>query len=58
MMQTLYHISADCLSALLALVGLVFILNVLGLRAWIAWLIRHDDKVKNTASKEYWKVHE
>lgn len=57
-MQTLYHISADCLFAVLALVGLVFILDRLGLGAWIAWLTRHDGKPKNTASKEYWKVHE
>jgi hypothetical protein len=59
-MQTLHHFSslADCLFAVLALVALVFILDQLGLRVWIAWLIRHDGKPKNTASKEYWNLHE
>lgn len=58
MMQTLYHISADCFFAALALVGVVFLLDCLGLRAWIAWLTRHDGKPKSSASKEYWRVHE
>ena len=58
MMQTLYHISADCLVAVLALVGVAFLLDWLGLRAWIAWLSRHDGKPNNRGSKEYWRVHE
>jgi hypothetical protein len=58
MMQTLYHISAECLFAMAALVGLAFLLDWLGLRAWIAWLSRRDGMPKNSASKEYWRVHE
>jgi hypothetical protein len=58
MMQTLYQIPADCLFAVLALVGLVFILDWVGLRAWIAWLTRYDGKPKNKASKEYSRLHE
>ena len=57
MMQMLYHILANFWFPFLALVCLTFLLDLLGLRTWIAWLIRHDGKPKNSASKEYWKVH-
>ena len=63
MIQRLIHTPIDGSIALLALVALIFIIDQLGLRAWIAWfnrheVNRHEGKPNDGASKEYWRVHQ
>ena len=54
----LVHYADDVLFALLALVALPFFARQLGLRAWIAYLNRRENKHKDKAAEEYWRIHQ
>jgi hypothetical protein len=72
MIQTMIHHWATCLIALAFIVGLTFLIDRLGLIAWLAWLgTREKDRDKTNrskenpgdihrseATKEYWRVHQ
>jgi len=58
MIQALIHHPVGYVIAFLALCALVFVVDHMGLLAWVEWLNRHDRKRKNTASKEYWGMHQ
>jgi hypothetical protein len=61
MMSILILHSLGCFVAFLVLIALVFAVDQLGLRLWVAWLNRrdgkHEGKPEDNGSGEYWKVH-
>jgi hypothetical protein len=54
----LVHYADDVLFALLALVAFPFFARQLGLRAWIAYLNRRENKHKDKAAEEYWRIYQ
>jgi hypothetical protein len=54
----IHHPAVSILAALLSLVAVTFLINRLGLLAWIEWLKHHESKVEDTAAPEYWSVHQ
>jgi hypothetical protein len=58
MIEILIHYpAARFVAALLALIAGTFIINRLGLSAWVAWINQHERKPKHKAAGEYWRVH-
>jgi hypothetical protein len=57
-MPTLTHHPGIAFAAFLSLVALTFTTDRLGLRAWMAWLSRHEGKPKNKVANKYWTVQQ
>jgi hypothetical protein len=53
----IHHPAACAVIALLALIAGTFVIDRLGFSAWVAWINRNEDKPKNNAAEEYWRVH-
>jgi hypothetical protein len=58
-MQVLtYNPLTGFIVALFVLVSLVYAVDRLGLRLWLAWHTRHAHKPKHEESKQYWGLHQ
>jgi len=58
MMQTTINNPAAWFIALLLLLAFKFVLDQLGLFAWLAWLERREHKRGNEAANKYWRTHQ
>ena len=52
------RVGVACGLALISVIGLVFIVNRLGFRAWVWWASRDKHKAQDSSAKRYWSAHE
>jgi hypothetical protein len=58
MLPTLVHYAADLVLGLLTVIAFSILARQLGLITWIACLNRRENKHKDKAAEEYWRVHQ
>jgi hypothetical protein len=58
MLPTLLRYADELVLGLLAFFAISFFARQLGLRAWIAYLNRRENKPKDEAAGEYWRAHQ
>jgi hypothetical protein len=58
MSTDLLHIGVDCSLLLIAVIGLVTILNRLGFHAWVRRASRDKQKTQDSSAERYWSAQE